>query len=182
MELQTAPPPPRPAECILEGGGWGGMDGGVGALIYSLSLPLFLPLTQIYVQEEHYSDFARLDDRRARSCWAPAPGLDSGLACAVSRRAVRGGADPALRAPPRETDKVYTWFANGVQEAEKVCSKFTCQFAYSGKKFTLGLHMFCNLFTGSRKVHMSVCIQWQKFTLRPKCLHQRIQNSRKKLH
>ena len=50
-----------------------------------------------------------------------APGLDSGLACAVSRRAVRGGADPALRAPPSETDKVYTEFAIGVQEAEKVC-------------------------------------------------------------
>ena len=123
-----------------------------------------------------------MDDRRARSCKAPAPGLDSGLACAVSRRAVRGGADPALRAPPRETDKVYTGVAIGVQEAEKVCSKFTCRFAYSGKKFTLGLNLVCNWFTGSRKVHMSVCIQWQKFTLRPKCLHQRIQNSRKSLH
>ena len=146
---------------------------------------------------------ARVGDRRARSCRAPAPGLDSGLACAVSRRAVRGGADPALRAPPRETDKVCTRFAIGVQEAEKVCSKFTCrvaysgkkftlglqlvcrkpkkvsseftcQFAYRGRKFTLGLHLVCNWFTGSRKVHMSVCIQWRKFTLRPKCLHQRI--------
>ena len=81
----------------------------------------------------------------------PAPGLDSGLACAVSRRAVRGSADPALRAPPRETDQVYTGFAMGVKEAEKVCSKFTCRFAYSGKKFTLGLHLVCNWFTGSRK-------------------------------
>jgi hypothetical protein len=52
---------------------------------------------------------------------------------------VRRGADPALRAPPRETDKVYTWFAIGFQEAEKVCSKFTCRFALCGKKFALGL-------------------------------------------
>ena len=160
-------------------------------------------------QPRRAADTARLG--RARSCWAPAPGLDSGLACAVSRRAVRGGADPALRAPPRETDKVYTWFAIGVQEAEKVCSKFigrfaysgkkftlglqlvcrkqekvcskfTCQFAYSGKKFTLGLHLVCTWFTGSRKVHLSICVQWQKFTLLPKCLHQKIPNSRKSLH
>ena len=32
---------------------------------------------------------------------------------------------------------------SGVQEVEKVCSKFTCQFAYSGKKFTLGLQVVC---------------------------------------
>ena len=75
----------------------------------------------------------------ASTLWTSAPGLDSGLACAVSRRAVRGGADPALRAPPSETDKVYTEFAIGVQEAEKVCSKFTCRFALYGKKFALGL-------------------------------------------
>jgi hypothetical protein len=54
---------------------------------------------------------------------------------------VRGGADPALRAPPSETDKVYTEFAIGVQEAEKVCSKFTCRFAYRGKKFAFCLHL-----------------------------------------
>ena len=55
----------------------------------------------------------------------------------LPRRAVRGGADPALRAPPREKDKVYTWFAIGFQEAEKVCSKFTCQYANEERKFTL---------------------------------------------
>ena len=168
---------------------------------------------------------ARLDDRWAQSCRAPAPGLACALACAVSRRAVRGGADPALRAPPCETDKVYTCFAIGVQEAEKVCSKFTCRFAYSGKS----LHLVCNWCTVSRKEfaqsspvslhtvanvlhwvctwfaiglqeaekftcqfayssHVSLhtekftCQFAYSFTLRPKCLHQRIQNSRKGLH
>ena len=124
----------------------------------------------------------------ASSLSTPAPGLDSGLACAVSRRAVRGGADPALRAPPRETDKVYTWFAIGFQEEEKVCSKFTCRFALCGKKFVLGLQLVfrkpkkfalslpaslhaikmslyfvCTWFAiglqEAEKVHMSVCIQ-----------------------
>ena len=56
---------------------------------------------------------------------------------------MRGGADSALRAPPSETDKVYTGFPIGVQEAEKVCPKFTCRFAYSGKKFALCLQLVC---------------------------------------
>ncbi len=38
-------------------------------------------------------------------------------------------ADPALRAPPSETDKVYIWFAIGLQEAENVCPKVTCRVA-----------------------------------------------------
>ena len=117
----------REREGESEGEGVGGEGGGVLADLLSLSPSLSHPLFPSH--SDLRAGGARLDDRWARSCRAQAPGLDSGLACVVSRSAVRGGADPALRAPPCETDKVYTWFAIGVQEAEKVCSKFTCRFA-----------------------------------------------------
>ena len=115
--------------------GVGGEGAGVLADLLSLSLPLPLPLsfplTQIYVQEEMIDGPGRAGRRRQASIAAShAPSL-----------AVRGGADPALRAQPRETDKVYNWFAIGFQEAEKVCSKFTCRFALCGKQFVLGLQL-----------------------------------------
>ena len=56
----------------------------------------------------------------------------------------------SLNAVKKSLYFVCTWFAIGLQVAEK----FTCQFAFSSKKFTLV----------------------------PKCLHQRLPNSRKSLH
>ena len=56
----------------------------------------------------------------------------------------------SLNAVKKSLHFVCTWFAIGLQVAEK----FTCQFAFSSKKFTLV----------------------------PKCLHQRLPNSRKSLH
>ena len=60
---------------------------------------------------------------------------------------MRGGADPALRAPPRETDKVYTWFAIGFQEAEKFAQSSPVGLHYVAKS----LHLVCNWFSGSEK-------------------------------
>ena len=53
---------------------------------------------------------------------------------------MRGGAesaDPALRAPPRETDKVYTWFAIGVAKVYTGAEMFTSEATKQQKKFTL---------------------------------------------
>ena len=72
---------------------------------------------------------------------AVAPSLDCGLAWSVPRRAVRGGAHAAGGAAragsaPRNSLKVCIRFALGVQDAEQVCSQFTCQNANDEKKFT----------------------------------------------
>ena len=39
----------------------------------------------------------------------------------------------------------------GFQEAKKVCTEFTCQFACNQNKFVLCLYSVCNWFAGSRK-------------------------------
>ncbi len=119
----------REREGESEGEGVGGEGGGC-SLIYSLSLPLFLtlsfPLTQIYVQEEHcwMLDGPGCAGRRRQASIAASHASSLAVPCEEERIP-----RCALRASPCETDKVYTWFAIGVQEAGKVCSKFTCRFA-----------------------------------------------------
>ena len=53
----------------------------------------------------------------------------------LPHRAMRGGYR-AAGAAPRNSLKVYIRFALGVQDAEYVCSQFTCQYANDEKRFT----------------------------------------------
>jgi hypothetical protein len=91
------------------------------------------------------------------------PSRTATAACAVHRRAVRGGAGPARQAARRAAKliKVYTWFAHWCAGVEKVFSKFTCQFAFDGEKFTLL----------SKNLHQKLRISKKKFTLMKKSLH-----------
>ena len=81
---------------------------------------------------------------------------------------MRGGADPALRAPPRETDKVYTWFAIGVAKVYTGTEMFTSEATKQQKKFTLLQNKFefqPNKFAFWQNKFI-VC--QNKFTFRPK--------------
>ena len=74
---------------------------------------------------------------------------------------MRGGADPALRAPPRETDKVYAWFAIGVAKVYTGTEMFTSEATKQQKKFTLLQNRFA-----FQPIKFAF---WQnKFTFRPK--------------
>ena len=78
---------------------------------------------------------------------------------------MRGGADPALRAPPRETDKVYAWFAIGVAKVYTGTEMFTSEATKQQKKFTLLQNRFA---FQPKKFGVSLHFGKKKFSFRPK--------------
>ena len=81
---------------------------------------------------------------------------------------MRGGADPALRVPPRETDKVYAWFAIGVAKVYTGTEMFTSEATKQQKKFTLLQTRFA-FQTKKFAFWQNKFEFWQnKFTFRPK--------------